>query len=166
MSNVFSWPHNHLIHWSYLITSISIYIKSTFHVIRYKIEMKFYMLMLMNAWMMIVLMKCKCQMQCLTLGCYKKFWRLTWVAKDDAPRFLRALLRVITFADWPVGALRLLDGEGCTMRGPTCVFMAAFKVGARHPIRAFGHQIAYAIGQLLLLIVGQIEQGSWRMIQE
>ena len=32
--------------------------------------MKFYMLMLMNAWMMIVLMKCKCQIQCLTLGCY------------------------------------------------------------------------------------------------
>ena len=28
------------------------------------------MLMLMNAWMMFVLMKCKCQMQCLTLGCY------------------------------------------------------------------------------------------------
>ena len=26
--------------------------------------------MLMNAWMMLVLMKCKCQMQCLTLGCY------------------------------------------------------------------------------------------------
>ena len=32
--------------------------------------MKFHMLMLMNAWMMLVLMKCKCQMQCLTLGCY------------------------------------------------------------------------------------------------
>ena len=30
------------------------------------------MLMLMNAWMMLVLMKCKCQMQCLTLGCYKR----------------------------------------------------------------------------------------------
>ena len=29
------------------------------------------MLMLMNAWMMLVLMKCKCQMQCLTLGCYR-----------------------------------------------------------------------------------------------
>ena len=28
------------------------------------------MLMLMNAWMMLVLMKCMCQMQCLTLGCY------------------------------------------------------------------------------------------------
>ena len=28
------------------------------------------MLMLMNAWMMLVLMKCKCQMQFLTLGCY------------------------------------------------------------------------------------------------
>ena len=33
-------------------------------------EMKLHMLMLMNAWMMLVLMKCKCQMQCLTLGCY------------------------------------------------------------------------------------------------
>jgi len=31
-------------------------------------EMKLHMLMLMNAWMMLVLMKCKCQMQCLTLG--------------------------------------------------------------------------------------------------
>ena len=29
------------------------------------------MLMLMNDWMMLVLMKCKCQMQCLTLGCYR-----------------------------------------------------------------------------------------------
>ena len=33
--------------------------------------MKFHMLMLMNAWMMLVLMKCKCQMQCLILGCYR-----------------------------------------------------------------------------------------------
>ena len=33
-------------------------------------EMKVHMLMLMNAWMMLVLMKCKCQMQFLTLGCY------------------------------------------------------------------------------------------------
>ena len=33
-------------------------------------EMKLHMPMLMNAWMMLVLMKCKCQMQCLTLGCY------------------------------------------------------------------------------------------------
>ena len=32
--------------------------------------MKFHMLMFMNAWMMLVLMKCKCQMQFLTLGCY------------------------------------------------------------------------------------------------
>ena len=30
--------------------------------------MKFHMLMFMNGWMMIGLMKCKCQMQCLTLG--------------------------------------------------------------------------------------------------
>ena len=32
--------------------------------------MKFHMLMLMNEWMMHALMKCKCQMECLTLGCY------------------------------------------------------------------------------------------------
>ena len=32
--------------------------------------MKFHMLMFMNAWMMLVLMKCICQMQCLTQGCY------------------------------------------------------------------------------------------------
>ena len=41
----------------------------------YKHEMKFHMLMFMNAWMMLVLMKCKCQMQCLTLGCY-----IRWLA--------------------------------------------------------------------------------------
>ena len=34
--------------------------------------MKFHMLMLMNEWMMLVLMQCKCQMQCLTLGCYRQ----------------------------------------------------------------------------------------------
>ena len=33
--------------------------------------MNFHMLKLMNEWMMLVLMKCKCQMQCLTLGCYR-----------------------------------------------------------------------------------------------
>ena len=32
--------------------------------------MKFHMFMFMNAWMMLVLMKCRCQMQSLTLGCY------------------------------------------------------------------------------------------------
>ena len=32
--------------------------------------MKFHMLMFMNVWMMLVLMKCRCQMQSLTLGCY------------------------------------------------------------------------------------------------
>ena len=35
--------------------------------------MKFHMLMFMNAWMMLVLMKCTCQMQCLTLGCYTMY---------------------------------------------------------------------------------------------
>ena len=37
---------------------------------KYKNEMKFHMLMFMNAWMMLVLMKCRCQMQCLTQSCY------------------------------------------------------------------------------------------------
>ena len=46
--------------------------KSTFHVIMYKNEMKSHMLLFMNAWMMLVLMKCKCQMPCLTLGCYSR----------------------------------------------------------------------------------------------
>ena len=32
--------------------------------------MEFHVLMFMNAWMMLVRMKCRCQMQCLTLGCY------------------------------------------------------------------------------------------------
>ena len=45
-------------------------IKSTFYVIMYKNEMKFHMRMFMNAWMMLVLKKCRCQMQILTLGCY------------------------------------------------------------------------------------------------
>ena len=71
VSKVFSWPHNHLIHWSYTSKSISIYIKSTFHVTMYKNEMKYHMLMFMNAWMMLVLMKYKCQMQSLTQGCHK-----------------------------------------------------------------------------------------------
>ena len=34
----------------------------------YKNEMKLHMLMFMNAWMMLVFMKYKCQMKCLTLG--------------------------------------------------------------------------------------------------
>ena len=33
--------------------------------------MKFHMLMFMNAWMMLVLMKCKFQLQCLTQRCYR-----------------------------------------------------------------------------------------------
>jgi len=53
-----------------MIASISIYIKSTFYVTMYKNEMKFHMLMFMNAWMMLVHLKCRSQMQCLTLGCY------------------------------------------------------------------------------------------------
>ena len=45
--------------------------------------MKFHMLMLMNAWMMLVLMKLKCQMQCLTLGCYKNHHLQTFASKHD-----------------------------------------------------------------------------------
>ena len=58
-------------------------------------EMKLRMLMLMNAWMMLVLMKCKYQMQSLTLGCYSpspyrnlvpRFARLTILHKKwDKP---------------------------------------------------------------------------------
>ena len=49
VSKVYWCPYNHFIHWSYMVASISIYIKSTFYVIRYKNEMKFHMLMFMNA---------------------------------------------------------------------------------------------------------------------
>ena len=67
MSKVFLWPHNHLLHWSHMIT----HVYNQHHMWWYvKNKMKFHMLMLMNSWMMLVLMKCKCQMQCLTLGCY------------------------------------------------------------------------------------------------
>ena len=71
VNKVFSWPQNHFIHWSYMITSICKYI-SNITCDKEKVnEMKLHMLMLMNAWMMLVLMKYKCQMQCLTLGCYR-----------------------------------------------------------------------------------------------
>ena len=53
-----------------MIASIKIYIKSTFHVIRYKNEMKFHMLIFMNAWMMLVLMNADAKMQSLTQECY------------------------------------------------------------------------------------------------
>ena len=38
---------------------------------KYKNEMKFHILMFMNAWMMLMLMKCKCKLRCLTQRCYK-----------------------------------------------------------------------------------------------
>ena len=47
--------------------------------------MKFHMIMLMNEWMMLVLMQCKCQMQCLILGCYSSFP----LYRNLAPRFER-----------------------------------------------------------------------------
>ena len=48
--------------------------------------MKFHMLMFMNAWMMLMLMKCRCQMQCLTLGCYSNFLpRFTWLPPSYVP---------------------------------------------------------------------------------
>ena len=53
-----------------MITSICMYMINITCDIDKVNEMKLHMLMLMNAWMMLVLMKCKCQMQCLTLGCY------------------------------------------------------------------------------------------------
>ena len=58
------------VYWSHMITSIIKYM-SNITCDKEKVnEMKLHMLMFMNAWMMLVLMKCKCQMQCLTLGCY------------------------------------------------------------------------------------------------
>ena len=59
-----------------MIASISIYIKSTFHVIRYKNEMKFHMLMFMNA--------CALEMQTISyLGHYRSAFEL---AKADSVR--------------------------------------------------------------------------------
>ena len=60
-----------------MVASINMYIKSTFHVIMYQNEMKFHMLVFMNVWMMLVLKKCKCKMQCLTLGSYIKLRKLS-----------------------------------------------------------------------------------------
>ena len=62
------------------------------------------MLMLMNAWMMLVLMKCKCQMQCLTLGCYKAWQQMKegrWASSRWAKREKRGR-----------GRLGLAGGEG------------------------------------------------------
>ena len=64
--------------------------KPTFHVTKYKNEMKFHMLMFMNAWMMLVLMKCKCQMQCLTQRCYRA--RLVRLRETYAPAATALLL--------------------------------------------------------------------------
>ena len=50
---------------------------SLFHATKYKNEMKFHMLMFMNAWMMLVRMKCRCQMQCLTPWCYTLVYLLS-----------------------------------------------------------------------------------------
>ena len=50
--------------------------------------MKFHMLMFMNAWMMLVLMKCKCQMQCLTQGCYNPSPYRNLVPRFERPTIL------------------------------------------------------------------------------
>ena len=55
---------------SHMITSIYMYIINITCDKDKVNEMKLLMLMLMNALMMLVLIKCKRQMQCLTLGCY------------------------------------------------------------------------------------------------
>ena len=63
VSKVIWSPHNHLMHWSHMITSIIKYI-SNITCDKEKVnKMKLHMLMLMNEWMMLLLMKCKCQMQ-------------------------------------------------------------------------------------------------------
>ena len=46
--------------------------------------MKFHMLMFMNAWMMLVLMKCRFQMQSLTLGCYIRSSRIPHACYADS----------------------------------------------------------------------------------
>ena len=50
--------------------------------------MKFHMLMFMNAWMMLGLMKCKCQMPCLTLGCYSPSPYRNLVRRFERPTIL------------------------------------------------------------------------------
>ena len=52
----------------------------------YKNEMKFHMLLFMNAWMMLVLMKCKCQMKSLTLGCYIERRHVVWAHVAKPPQ--------------------------------------------------------------------------------
>ena len=62
VSKVYWCPYNLFMHWSHMITSIIKYM-SNIPCDKEKVnEMKLYMLMLMNEWMMLVLMKCKCQM--------------------------------------------------------------------------------------------------------
>ena len=49
--------------------------------------MKFHMLMFVNAWMMLVLMKCKSQLQCLTQRCYNLS-----PYRNLVPRFARSTI--------------------------------------------------------------------------
>jgi hypothetical protein len=55
---------------------------------------------------------------------------------------------------------------GCMIIGLACVFKTAFRVGARHPILEFGHQIAYLIGRPLLLIMGGLESKSYKQFED
>ena len=36
---------------------------------------------------------------------------------DEDPRFLRERFHVVTLAEWPFGALRFHEMEGCVIRG-------------------------------------------------
>ena len=58
--------------------------------------------------------------------------------------------------------LRFRSMEGCKITRQAYIFRMAFKVGARHPILGFGHQIAYLIDSPLLLVVGGVESESYK----
>ena len=70
----------------------------------YKNEMKFHMLMFMNAWIMLVLMKCKCQMPFSVLS-FKMSLRLMFV-----------LSRVCCLSVCVVWLLRFARTEGQELR--------------------------------------------------
>ena len=85
----------------------------------------------------------------------------TLEANED-PEFLHVRFRVVTLVERPFGALRFHAVVDYTIIGPACVFETTFRVGARHPILGFGHQVAYLIGRPLLLIVGGVESKSYK----
>ena len=79
---------------------------------------------------------------------------------DEDPKFLHIRFHVVTLVERPFGALCFHAVVDCTNTRPACVFKMAFRVGARHPILGFRHQIVYLIGRPLLMIVGGVESKS------